>query len=416
MSTFRPKLAEVSSGWQQRDGRPVLVLQNALGLSDNAIILPPELALLPALCDGSRDVSALRASLLLRAGVRISEELLSQILQQMDEALLFEGERLAQAKSQALQRYLQADGRPPASAGGSYPPDAGSAASMLGRFLEESARQAEPLEMPAPLEALRGILSPHIDYYRGGTVYAGTWRWAGPALRQTELVVILGTDHRGSDGTLTVTRQSYRTPWGILPTDQPAVERLATRLGAETVLAHELHHAVEHSVELAVVWLHYAVLRGAGGTEAQFSILPIICGSLDAVIEGRGPVEHYPQVHALVGELRALAEERRVLFVAAADLAHMGPAFGGHPVSFMERAACRAADEALLRDICAGNADGFLQRIVREGNRRNVCGVTPIYLMLAVLGPAQGVTAGYLLCPADEGNTSIVSIAGALLW
>lgn len=416
MSTFRPKLAEVSSGWQQRDGRPVLVLQNALGLSDSAIILPPELALLPALCDGSRDVGALRASLLLRAGVRISEELLSHILQQMDEALLFEGERLAQAESEALQRYLQADGRPPASAGGSYPPDAESAASMLEHFLEESVGQVEPSTMPAPLGALRGILSPHIDYYRGGTVYASTWHWTGPALRQPELVVILGTDHRGGDGSLTLTSQSYRTPWGVLRTDRPAVERLVARLGAETLLAHELHHAVEHSVELAAVWLHYTALREAGGAEAQFSILPIICGSLDAVIEGREPVARYSQVGALVEELRALAEERRVLFVAAADLAHMGPAFGGYPVGFVERAACRAADEALLRDICAGDAEGFLRRIAHEGNRRNVCGVTPIYLMLAVLGPAQGVTTGYLLCPADEGNTSIVSIAGALLW
>lgn len=416
MSTFRPKLAEVSSQWQNRDGRPVLVLQNALGLSDSAIALPPELALLPALCDGSRDVGALRASLLLRAGVRVSEELLSHILQQMDEALLFEGERLAKARSEALRRYLAADGRPPASAGSGYPADAADAASMLERLLEESSGQMGIPEPPASVEALRGILSPHIDYYRGGAVYAGTWRLAALALRQAELVVILGTDHRGGDGTLALTRQSYRTPWGILPTDQPAVERLAARLGADTTLVHELHHAVEHSVELAAVWLHYMALREAGGSAVGFSILPIICGSLDAVIEGRGSLELYPQVLALVQELRAIAAERRVLLVAAADLAHMGPAFGGYPVSFVERAACRAADEALLRAVCAGDAAGFLDRIVREGNRRNVCGVTPIYLMLAVLGPAQGVTTGYQLCPADEANTSIVSIAGALLW
>ncbi len=416
MSTFRPKLAEVSSQWQNRDGRPVLVLQNALGLSDSAISLPPELALLPALCDGSRDVGALRASLLLRAGVRISEELLSHILQQMDEALLFEGERLAEARAEALRRYLAAEGRPPASAGSAYPADAASAASMLERLLEESARQSEPPLLPAPAEALRGILSPHIDYARGGTVYAGTWRLAAPALRQAELVVILGTDHRGSDGTLTLTRQSYRTPWGILPSDRPAVERLAARLGEDAVLAHELHHAVEHSVELAVVWLHYMALREAGGSGVRLSILPILCGSLDAVIEGRGSLEQYPQVHVLGEELRAMAAERRVLLVAAADLAHMGPAFGGYPVGFVERAVCRAADEVLLRAVCAGDAAGFLEHIVREGNRRNVCGVTPIYLMLAVLGLAQGVTTGYQLCPADEGNTSIVSIAGALLW
>ncbi len=416
MKTCRPKLAEVSSTWQQRDGRPVLVLQNALGLSDSAIVLPAELAILPALCDGSRDVGALRASLLLRAGVRISEELLSQILEQMDEALLLEGERLEQARSEALLRYRASDGRPPISAGISYPTEAGPAASMLESFLTEGTAQAEIPAFPGPAEALRGVLSPHIDFYRGGTVYAGTWRWAAPAMRQADLVVILGTDHRGGDGTLTLTRQSYRTPWGILPTDGPAVERLADRLGVDAVLAHELHHAVEHSVELAAVWLHYIALREAGEAQVSFSILPIICGSLDSAIEQRQTVEGYPQIQAMVQELRALAEERRVVLVAAADLAHMGPAFGGYPVGLVERAMCRAADEALLQDICAGNAAGFLEHIVREGNRRNVCGVTPIYVMLAALGPAKGISTGYLQCPADEHNTSMVSIAGARLW
>ena len=73
-----------------------------------------------------------------------------------------------------------------------------------------------------------------------------------------DLAIIFGTDHSGGLGKVTPTRQSYATPYGVLPTANGIVDRLADALGEEEAFAEELHHRKEHSIELASVWLHHA--------------------------------------------------------------------------------------------------------------------------------------------------------------
>jgi len=406
-----PKLGNVNSHWGQQNGQPVLVMQNALGLSPSAIALPQTIAMLPLLCDGTRDVGALRASLMIRAGVQISEEILAQIIQQMDQALLFENGLLPEAMAHALNSYRQAESRSPVSADFSYPSDPTEAAQFLDAFLRLAAEKGESPTLPEPAENIRGIVSPHIDYQRGGAIYAGVWGLSQPAVEQADLVVILGTDHHGPTGSVTLTRQSYQSPWGIIETDREGVDHVVEFIGEDAAFAHELHHSVEHSVELALVWLHH--ITG----EARFTALPILCGSFGAFVDGTERVEECREVTATIEALRSLADEgRRVLFVAAVDFAHMGPAFDGHPMTHVNRAACRATDEGLLEAICAGDAEGFLAKIQAEGDRRNVCGTPPLYIMLRAMEGASGVVTGYEQCPADQRGTSLVSIAGALLW
>ena len=74
-----PKIGNVQARWGQQAGRRVLILQAGLNLSQSAIALPEALAPLIALCDGTRDLSGLRASLMVRVGVRISEDNLEHV-------------------------------------------------------------------------------------------------------------------------------------------------------------------------------------------------------------------------------------------------------------------------------------------------------------------------------------------------
>jgi hypothetical protein len=258
--------------------------------------------------------------------------------------------------------------------------------------------------------SIRGLISPHIDYQRGGPVYAEVWRAAAQAAREADLVLLFGTDHQGSDGTLTLTRQSYATPWGVLPTDGEVVEALARALGEDWVFAEELYHRSEHSIELAAVWLHF--VRGGG----PVPVVPILCGHFGAFVEGRAdPAGHRPFAIA-VDLLHKVMASRRTLVVAAADLAHAGPAFGdAHGVDFIARAQLRNADERLLATVYAGDAAAFFEQLRQEGNRRHVCGLPPIYLALRLLEEARGEPAGYAVCPADPQGTSVVTIAGVIL-
>lgn len=386
----------------------MVLLRDPLKLSEAILAIPQPLAPVLALMDGTRDEAGLEAALQIRTGVRLAPGLLSKLVTDLDQAYLLDNERFAQAKSEALRAYREAPFRPLTTLDGSgAASDPDQAAAQLQSHIDAL---LPPASEPTNSASVRGLITPHIDYQRGGSVYGEVWRVAAQAAREAELVILLGTDHQGTDRTLTLTLQSYATPWGILPTDQPSVQALAAALGEEAAFAHELHHRSEHSIELAAVWLHFIRDR------QPVPLVPILCGSFASFIAGQDdPAKYEPFVVALE-ILRELMKTRRTLVVAAADLAHMGPAFGDrYGLDFVARAQLRNADERLLATIYAGDATAFFAQLKAEGDRRHICGLPPIYLALRLLEPAQGEPAGYAICPADPQGLSFVSIAGVIL-
>jgi AmmeMemoRadiSam system protein B len=184
------------------------------------------------------------------------------------------------------------------------------------------------------------------------------------------------------------------------------VDAIAEAMGTDTAYAGELHHLHEHSIELAAVWLHY--IRD----EEPCEIVPVLCGSFERFVQGEAQPDTDATLNAFLSACRQALSGRQVLIVAAADLAHIGPAFGGAPVGLIERARLQTADDEIMERVCAGDAEGLFEAIQREHDRFNVCGLPPIYLALRLLRPVQGERVAYLRCPADEAGTSLVSICG----
>ncbi len=419
---FCPKLRPLDVRQAMHQGQQVLVLRDPLGISDQTAIVPQSLAPILLLCDGTRELSALRASLVVRYGTMLSDEVLTQIVENLDEALLLESERFARARAEQIEAFRRAPSRTPALAPHAYPGDPDALSALLDGWLEEAGEDADA---DAGRGALRGVVSPHIDYERGASVYARTWSRAAQAAREAELVIVLGTDHHGGPGRVTLTPQSYATPFGVLPTAGDVVDAVADAVGAEAVYAEELHHREEHSIELAIVWLHH--LRGG----VPCPLVPILCGSFihatagqamaQQTAAGDGQIPPPPaedgRLAALVDALTPVMAQRHTLIVASADLSHVGPAFGGHPLDLTARALLRQADEGILAQMRRGDAEGFLRSV--GDDRNNVCGLPPIYLALRLLAaagaPAEGELVAYEAAPADAANMSVVSICG-LLW
>ena len=401
-----PKLRDVEIQPIQHQGQAMILLRDPLRLSEAAIAIPQPLAPVLGLMDGTRDEGALQAAFTIRIGMRLAPGLLSKLVADLDKAYLLDNERSAAAIAGVLKAYREAPFRPMGSAGSSFSADPVEATAQLQGCVDALG----PAAIDQQTGPIRGVISPHIDYQRGGPVYAEVWRAAAQAANDADLIIVFGTDHQGSNGTLTLTRQSYATPWGVLPTDQALAGKLAEAVGPEIAFAEELHHAHEHSIELAAVWLHF--IRGG----RPVALLPVLCGSFGGFVAREGdPATHEPFITALE-VLRASIGPRRVLVVAAADLAHVGPAFGDpYGLDFVARAQLRNADERLLSAVHAGDATAFFDTLKAEGDRRRVCGMPPIYLMLRLLENACGQPAGYAVCPADPQGSSFVTIAGAIL-
>jgi AmmeMemoRadiSam system protein B len=261
---------------------------------------------------------------------------------------------------------------------------------------------------PAPVGST-GIISPHIDYQRGGETYARVWASAADAVREAELVIIFGTDHNGGLGTITLTTQNYASPLGVMPTDTDLVNRLADALGPENVFDEELHHRREHSIELALVWLQH--IRG----DDPCPILPVLCGSFHHFMTGQANIEEETRYKTFVNMLREEMAQRRTVVVAAGDLAHLGPAFDTPPLNTKTHEQMQNDDNALMKVLCDGDAEAFFEFMKRGQYERNVCGLSSFYFTLDILGQSQGQTIAYDRCLADNEETSYVSVCGIVL-
>ena len=404
-----PKLRLLEPQLVDYQGQRMIYLHDSLGIARDGALIPPPLAPLLSLCDGTRDITGLRSGLLLHTGNTLPENVIAQIVAQLDDALLLENGAYQDAAAQVMRRYREARHRPPSHAGPVYPVDA----VELERAIADYCAETPVSESEVPSGALAGMLCPHIDYARGHKTYAELWQRAKPSLDDVELVIIFGTDHSGGLGMLTPTRQSYYTPHGRLPTDTDLVDGLADAVGEKRAYAEEIHHIKEHSIELASVWLHHFL----GGRACP--VVPILCGSFHHFVAGEGSPWEDERIHAALRYLRDATAGRKTLAIAAGDLAHMGPAFGdATPLDAIARAKLAAEDRMSMDDICNGDAEAFFERSRAESDSRRICGISPIYLMLEYLNGKDllGESLGYDQCPADAQGGSAVSIAGALLY
>ena len=107
----------------------------------------------------------------------------------------------------------------------------------------------------------------------------------------------------------------------------------------------------------------------------------------------------------------AAAQKRRVAFVAGADLAHVGPRFGDpEPVSPDALARVEREDRAMLEAVAGSDAAAFFASIEADGDRRRICGFSPIYALLRCLPGVPGVVRHYGQWPDPQAVVTHASV------
>lgn len=385
------------------EGSGYFLLNDSLAVASQPLLVPQYFGGVLALADGRHTLPELLAQAQQRYHAPVAQAEVEEMFALLEEAGYLEGERFRSLYGQEVAAWRAQSHRPPALAGAGYPAQP----QQLHHHLQQLLDASDAEELPAEaLDWSRGValLSPHIDYPRGGSVYASAWKRMGAAVRAAEVAVILATDHKGDDP-FTFTTLDYATPYGVLPTDARLRDALTQEVGEEAAFAGELRHRNEHSIELVVNWLHH--LRGAA-----LPIVPVLVGSLHRFVRNGGDPSGDTLLNRVIETIRAEMQVRKVLVVASGDLAHVGPAFGGASLDASGKDALRAQDFRLLQAMAQGDAEAFFSEIRSVRDRNNVCGVAPIYLTMRCAEGVSGVLTGYNVTPADEAFTSVVSIAG----
>jgi AmmeMemoRadiSam system protein B len=380
----RPKLRALSAQRVQHQGRAFVLLQDPLGAFSTPVLVPFESFM--QICrhfEGRLTLPEIRATILAETGVQIPLDAIRRLVDELDRAMVLDGPSFEAFRED----FRRSEQRPAALAGRSYEAGEFALSAQLERYFNDR-RGAGPPALGAPRQAprLRGILSPHIDFHRGGPVY--TWSYKELAEQPgCDTFVILGVAHRYCRRRFALTLKDFETPLGVVKTDREYVERIARAAGHE-LFEDELVHLGEHSIEFQVVFLRYVL-----GKERNFRIVPILVGSFHDLMErGLDPIDD-PDVKRFVDALRQAEGDsgKHVVYIGGIDLCHVGPEFGDpSPVDSVLQETIRRFDDELLRHAASGDASRWFQTAARVENRWRVCGLAATYTMLHAIGPTRG--------------------------
>ncbi len=400
-----PKLRRMEAFPVKQQGQDFIALSDPEGLLREPVLLSPAGFFIASLCDGKRSVRDLQTAYVRRFGDIIPSSKIEEMLRQYDERLLLDSERYRSIKRRFDQEYLALPNRPMARAGGAYAAQPRQLLDQLSAILGQATGIEERDGLPA------AVVAPHIDLARGARCYGEIYSLLFRSLqkrppRGRPLVVILGTCHGEMEGPFALTSKNYLTPLGLVETDVVAAMELARAAGLEG-MGDELSHRSEHSIEIQLPWL--AALLG--GTE-RFTALPVTCNSFMEAVSSRTSPAEDEAVGAFIGGLGELARSRpEVMLLASADLAHVGPRFGGRlPVDRPVMVSVGSKDREMLERVEAGDAEGFFSYVAAEGDARHICGLSPIYATVKVLeGPSRLVH--YEQWVEPDGNSAVTFAA-----
>jgi AmmeMemoRadiSam system protein B len=254
--------------------------------------------------------------------------------------------------------------RPAAYAGSAYYADP----EMLARYIDEVCLgQARDVALPEG-QAI-ALVSPHIDPWRGAVGYGHAYGALAKALSpDVDTFVVFGTAHSPMREPFALCRKAFATPLGTVPADLETIDALADRADGFDPYADERNHLREHSLEFQAVFLKHVL----GGR--RFRIVPVLAGLGVAQMTGVSP-DADERVARFLDAIRGLVEARpgRVVFVAGADLAHVGPRFGDpRPYDTAQRSWLRRQDRASLDRAAGGDWEGFWAHVIRNLDERRV--------------------------------------------
>jgi hypothetical protein len=366
----------------EQDGRSLAGLRDPAGYTPSVIVLPGPLLGLVALFDGERSIVDVQAEIMRRHGELVRREQIEEVVAGLDEHGFLDSERFAARRRAVDRAFLEARARPAAHAGGAYAADPGDLRQAMDGFFGAPAGPGRiEQERPRAERRLRGLIAPHIDFHRGGPAYAWAYRELA-AGSEGDCFVILGTCHAGMRDPFAVTRKNFETPLGPAIVDVDLVDALTARAGQDC-FASELAHRGEHSIEFQAVFLQYLF-----GGRRPFTIVPILASfAHEALARGHRP-EDDPRVPRFLDALAETmsASRRRVVVIAGADLAHVGPRFGDPaPIAAAELRLVGEEDRAMLTAVEAVDPQGFFDSIAADRDRRRICGFSPIYALLRTL-------------------------------
>jgi MEMO1 family protein len=406
MAEDRPRLRNLEAFPVEQEGRRLMALRDPSGFTDQVVALPMPLLDVVSLFDGEHSLAQIHAIVKERHGEAPTVEQIASIARSLDDNGFLDSARFAERQRLTEEAFRQSPARPAVHAGGAYAGEPEALATQIDGFFTHADGPGSAARS-ADSGVVRGLLAPHIDFHRGGPTYA--WAYREVIERSdADLFVILGTCHAGMADPFAVTLKAFDTPLGPAAVDHDFFDALERRYGGG-LLASEAAHRTEHSIEFQAVMLRHLL-----GKRRPFTILPVLASYVHEAVWARGDPEADPRVPRFIdGLLETMAASgRKTCLIAGVDLAHVGPRFGDPEANTDDSlAAVAAADRSMLDAVLAGEPTSFYASVAHDGDRRRICGLSPIYTFLRALPGVRGRLIRYSQWPDPEGAVTFCAAA-----
>lgn len=377
------------------------LLCDPLGYAERWVSIPMEFVFLLELFDGTTTAEqALEKGE--EVGIQCTLIELLDVVEKLDAECFLETPQFYKRKAEVDNAYNDLPLRPMALADACYPSDPTQFHRQLDEWL---AWDTQPHNRTAP----PAIIIPHIDPQVGWKSYARAWN----ALRETDAdtFVIFGVPHVMSYDRFMICEQDFAVPGGVVKTDRQFITRLRELLPYE-VTRNQIAHRDEHSIEVQAIFLHHLF------SDRDIQIVPILHGSLWEYVEaGLGTPDGDEDIQSFYNTIRSVANElnRKVCWIASADLCHIGHKFGDKKSGGQMLKNIAQFDQSVIEHTLQADVSGFIRKIAAVRNRYRICGVAPIYATLSISGVSNGKLLHYEQWDNIE-EKSAVTYASVGLW
>lgn len=390
----------------QRDGESLLVLSDPLELCEPFAIDAIYEPVLDAL-DGQRTLAQVRQSLLMRGLATVELDDLDEFVAELGDAGLLDDDRFRELWAATHDEFVEQEIREPRRAGLLYPDDPDALREWLEPVLpsvpapatasSSAADDGDPRRWPQPPIA---IVAPHQPPPSCGAALRRLLSVL-PAPEHYERVVVLATDH--SPGLLphAACDKDMATPLGLVSADLATLAQLDDRL--PWLLREQVRLRTCDPLEWTVV-----LLRALWGDRCP-PIVALACGQTRFTSQ-----DGLAHARELATTLRALLLEPtragKVLWWAAAELSHVGPAYGH--AELPDPAAIEREDRAMLEPLLHNQPEALAGALMNRPPERRPSGAAALVTLAELLPedyravlidytllPAPGDAPGWIGCP-----------------
>ena len=388
---LRPHLRPVQPLPVRKDGKPFVALRDPTMLTSQTMVVPVQAMGLLQQFQGGRTLQELAEQF----NTNLNQ--LAELAKALDRVGLLWGPTFEHMEAERWER-LQSEGAFPARGSRTLGEDEAACRSAVEGYFEQT-------EDPELEEAVRAIVAPHLDYERGWPNYAAAYY----ALRESDppdRVVILGTNHHGLGDGVVLTELAFDSPMGRCPADERVIRRIIEQSG-RSVVADQLDHLAEHSIDLQIPWV-----------QCCFGNVPIVAALIPDPLVGLMKEDgERVALEPFVQTLREVLDDigGRTFFIASSDLSHVGPQFGEpRSVDEQRRIDVERHDRDMMSKFLSGDAEEFLAGMRWNKNPTRWCSIGNMTALLMLTRPETVELIDYRQA-YDERGVALVSSAAMVL-